>query len=126
MSFSVTRLAESLDTTHDVAKQIKQVLALRLTDGERHPEFEKDSPDYELLHNGPSRKLYIIDRLVNGFGVETIRSSNDTCFYFYGISYVNTGDTYTTTLCYDHGKRKWLLRSWGDIVEANEKRFRHG
>jgi len=63
--------------------------------------------------------LAFADKAMNGFGVEYIASSEDTMRTPDGLDYVNMGDTYDTTLVYDHGKGKYLITSWGDIVEAD-------
>ena len=122
--FSVERLAKYLDITPFQAKEVRRILDLRLVEGERS-EHESDSPEYELWHDSHSRKLYMIDRLkLGGFhGVEITRSTYDTQHTFNGLSYLNTGDTYGSTLLYDHGRGKWLLSSWGDIVEKQPRRF---
>jgi hypothetical protein len=58
-------------------------------------------------------------KMMDGFGVEYIRSSNDTVRTPDGLDYVNMGDTYDLTLVYDHNKGKYVVTSWGDIVEAD-------
>ena len=63
--------------------------------------------------------LRAADRMMDGFGVEYIRSSNDTVRTPDGLDYVNMGDTYDLTLVYDHNKGKYVVTSWGDIVEAD-------
>jgi hypothetical protein len=63
--------------------------------------------------------LAFADKAMNGFGVEYIASSEDTMRTPDGLDYVNMGDTYDTTLVYDHGKGKYVITSWGDIVEAD-------
>jgi hypothetical protein len=70
-----------------------------------------------FAYHKPFKALKILDVLLDGFGVEYIASSNDTCFDYYGIEYINTGDTYSTTILYDRDKDKMFLCSWGDIVE---------
>jgi hypothetical protein len=37
-------------------------------------------------------------------------------------AYINLGDTYTTTLLYDYQRDKWIITSWGDWVELQERR----
>jgi hypothetical protein len=36
-----------------------------------------------------------------------------------GLDYVNMGDTYDTTLIFDHRKGRFIVSSWGDIVERD-------
>lgn len=66
-----------------------------------------------------SRVLDAADKMMNTHGVEYIASSEDTYRSRDGLEYVNTGDTYTTTLIYDHGSSRYKVMSWGDIVEAD-------
>ena len=63
------------------------------------------------------------DRLLNGNGVEYIQSHADTMRSQDGLSYVNMGDTYDTTLLYDHKTGRFSVGSWGDIVERQPRRF---
>lgn len=67
--------------------------------------------------------LKVADDLLDGHGVEYIESLTDTMRSREGLSYVNMGDTYDTTLIYDHGKGRFVVSSWGDIVERDAKRF---
>jgi hypothetical protein len=34
-----------------------------------------------------------------------------------GLSYLNTGDTYELTICFNSDSRRFFLSSWGDIAE---------
>lgn len=58
------------------------------------------------------------DELMNGYGVEYIRHSLDGCRVVYGLDYVSMGDTYSTTLVYDHRNDRFIVGSWGSMVEA--------
>ena len=61
-----------------------------------------------------------INTLLGGYGVEAIRDHDFSRYYGdIGLLYVNMGDTYTPTVCYDTRKEKWLVCSWGDIVEKD-------
>ena len=40
----------------------------------------------------------------------------------YDFDYVNMGDTYVTTLVYDHLATRFRVASWGDMVETAERR----
>ena len=57
--------------------------------------------------------LELVNEILHCFGVE---GSPDTDGNF--LSYVNTGETYDLTLC--HYKGKFIISSWGDIVENND------
>jgi hypothetical protein len=94
---SVKRLAEGLGLLPAKAKTLKKKM------------------DTESVEDA----LAFADKAMNGFGVEYIASSEDTMRTPDGLDFVNMGDTYDTTLVYDHGKGKYLITSWGDIVEAD-------
>ena len=68
--------------------------------------------------------LEVVDELMDGNGVEYIDSHADTMRSQDGLSYVNLGDTYDTTLLYDHKTGRFSVGSWGDIVEKQPARFR--
>src|SRR5215831_12578522 len=117
------RLQVFLNIEPGEAKQVRRILELTLTRGVRC-EYENDSPSYEIEHDSPSRKLYMINAMKLGYyGVEILRSRHDTQHAFRGISYLNTGDSYGATLLYDYDKGKWILSSWGDVVERSGRRF---
>lgn len=74
----------------------------------------------DLMENASvEHVLRSASRMMDGFDVEYIRSNNDTMRTPDGLDYVNMGDTYDLTLIYDHGKGKYVVSSWGDIVEAD-------
>lgn len=70
--------------------------------------------------------MRVMDSILDTFGVEYIPSADDTYNRTEGLDYLNTGDTYTPTVIYDYGKGRWMITSWGDIVEREEKRFAEG
>jgi hypothetical protein len=78
-----------------------------------------------MAHGGTDRDaeetLEQIDNLIGGHGVEAVRDEhlegpggyfNDT-----PLLYVNMGDTYDTTICYDTIDGQFFIGSWGDFVE---------
>lgn len=56
---------------------------------------------------------------MSGYGVAYAPSTQDAAKGRNGLSYVNMGNTYSATLVYDHDKGRYLVSSWGDIVEAD-------
>lgn len=68
-------------------------------------------------------KLHALNLLLDTFGVEYLTDKRDTYTRSFGVEYLNTGDTYTPTVCYDHSSGTWRISSWGGIVENNERRF---
>ena len=71
----------------------------------------------------PGRLLRKVNAFLGLHGVEYINSVDDKVHESYGLSYINTGDTYITTLCYDHKSGRIFISSWGDVVEKNPRRF---
>ena len=69
-------------------------------------------------HSRVRRALEIIDSVLEIFGVEELKGKGGS------ILYANTGETYATTVLYDMKSQNWRVSTWGDIVEANEYRFR--
>jgi hypothetical protein len=76
--------------------------------------------------NDPDVTLQLADKLMNANGIEAIRGDYHVDNYYYDIValYVNTGDTYNGTLLYETEKDRFLVTSYGDWVEANERRYR--
>jgi len=74
------------------------------------------------------KTLQKIDKIVDGFGVETIRGDTIIDYYFRDIVafYINTGDTYSPTLLYKTETGTWLLTTWGDWVERNDSKYKIG
>lgn len=68
--------------------------------------------------------LDTINKILNGHGVEALTDNGwDTYYCNCGVLYVNMGETYCSTVCYDTRKERWLISSWGDLVENDPKRF---
>lgn len=65
------------------------------------------------------RKLYAVDELIEGFGVEAISTLGEFDSYWGDTvsEYINVGDTYVTTVLYDYSEKEWCLTSWGDWYE---------
>ena len=75
----------------------------------------------------PPRRCELVMAAVNeeigGFGVEAIRGRFvDSFFQDIQAEYVNLGDTYDMTILRDNETGNYRLTSWGDWVEANDKR----
>jgi len=43
--------------------------------------------------------------------------------FTYGLSYLNTGETYDLTILFDSRRERFFIGSWGDFVEANPSLF---
>jgi hypothetical protein len=70
----------------------------------------------DMMDTGAPRILQAADGMMDGNGVERIPGRP-------GLMYVNMGDTYDTTLIYDYKTDRFVVSSWGDIVERQPRRF---
>jgi len=57
------------------------------------------------------------------FGVDFVAPRRGDYSAARGLEFLNTGETYTPTVIYDHGSKTWKITSWGDIVERYPNRF---
>jgi hypothetical protein len=71
----------------------------------------------DMMDTGAPRILQTADKMMGGNGVERISGVGG------GLMYVNMGDTYDTTLIYDYKTNRFVVSSWGDIVERQPRRF---
>lgn len=60
-----------------------------------------------------------INDILEGHGVEAIWGEAETMLP--AAEYINMGDTYDSTILYDHTRAKWEVTTWGDWVEWAEK-----
>lgn len=70
----------------------------------------------DMMDTGAPRILQAADGMMDGNGVERIPGRP-------GLMYVNMGDTYDTTLIYDYKTDRFVVSSWGDLVERQPRRF---
>ena len=63
------------------------------------------------------QRLHALNATAETCGVEYIAHRDDTYSETYGIEYLNTGDSYASTLMFDHARGSWRVGSWGDVVE---------
>lgn len=74
-------------------------------------------------YNKPSDKelkLYAINELLSGYGVEPIQHESIYINSYYmniAACYINMGDTYINTVLLDHETGKFIICSWGDYYE---------
>jgi hypothetical protein len=67
-----------------------------------------------------------VNRLTDANGIEPINGDYHVDNFYHDIValYVNMGDTYETTLLYETDKDRFLVTSWGDWVEHNERKYK--
>ena len=89
--------------TPEQASEIRQVIAAANVSGARH-----DVHAMAALNKACA--------IMNGHGVEGMysRTTREEAYY------INTGDTYSTTILYDFNKRRFSITSWGDWYESTK------
>jgi hypothetical protein len=66
--------------------------------------------------------LTALNTVLGGYGDEPIRGRHvDGYYQDIQASYVNMGDTYTTTVLLDHETNRLVITSWGDWYERHER-----
>jgi hypothetical protein len=56
----------------------------------------------------------MLDEILHGYGVEVITNKAGKV----RIEYINFGDTYTPTLLYVRGSRRFTVGDWGTLLES--------
>ena len=125
-----TLLSEFRQLSPEDARLIR-ALASAADDGEKLKKLvEKSAPGTELyvrsMHSDPyySRlwrntvALHAIDKIMGTHGVEGLgpQRARD---YAPAYEYLNTGDTYASTLIFDRDKDRLFVGSWGDVAEKH-------
>lgn len=67
--------------------------------------------------------LHAINSILGTFGVESLRSRDDSFHGGPSHEYLNAGDAYATTLVYYRAANALRIACWGDIVEFNFKSY---
>ncbi len=119
---STKSLIDKLGMKPDDAALLKALM-----DGKKNS--EKVADDMGLLkgyYNMPPRVdriMLIANKLLDGSGVEYIPDREDSYTEAYGLNYINSGDTYDTTLFLDLTKGKFFISSVGYELEKHSRRF---
>lgn len=80
--------------------------------------------DIAKTHDEVDHVLDVFNNLLYGYGVEAIRGPHVDGYYMdINLLYINMGDTYSQTIVFDTLEEQFHVCSWGDIVEAQPKRF---
>lgn len=118
------QIQEAFDVSLEDAK-----LALKLIRGQVSPvdhseKFPQTCEWIRSCYSTPRENeiiLSALNELLRAYGVEGIENEEiyvDSYYRHFVASYLNTGDTYSTTILLDHLKNKWRLTSWGDFYES--------
>ena len=71
------------------------------------------------------QRLHALNAEAETCGVEYIAHRDDgfSADDQHGLEYLNTGDTYATTIIFDHARESWRVASRGDVVEARPNHY---
>jgi hypothetical protein len=126
----VEQIVEAFDVSLDDAKLALRIMRHKVNPVDMPDKFPNTFNTYRYLTSQIERctgtdnecRMSALNELLLTHGVEAIRTSEHIDRYHFDIraGYLNTGDTYNTTILLDHRDNKWLLTSWGDFVESIE------
>ncbi len=103
--------------TDTIAASIRGMIS-----GELYPAEESDAADRwrgQCFHEPDHLSLVLcaINDLLDCHGVECVPYADDSSFLRGPrFSYCNTGDSYATTVCYDHGRGRFVVCGWADLA----------
>jgi hypothetical protein len=115
---SVEKIANVLGIPRQNARTLKDVLTGKVD----LEDIEAGAERIGECYHKPSKidvVMHIANKILGGYGVEYVAHKNDGYLEreSKGFEYVNMGDTYEPTLIFDRLKGKWIVGTWGDIVE---------
>jgi len=128
------QIAEAFDVSLDDAKLALKIMNWKVKPTDFPDKLPKTCDQYRYLDTqfgdlydrdfgaDCSCRLTALDELLGTFGVEPIRTTEHIDRYWFDCRacYLNTGDTYNTTILFDTKKDRFYLTSWGDFVESLE------
>lgn len=120
---SEKRLVELLRISPEQAKTIRRIIRGPAPTDES-TEFPRTVRWIRSCHNMPmpgERRMAAIDEVLGTFGVESIARADSGVFEAPLLTYCNAGDTYAATIVRHRGG-SYRISSWGDAVEALERR----
>ena len=114
MNFPSIKTLETATMDKSKAKELRELLK-----GERKTRDYKSVQQLESqCFNSPDhvyRLMTACNEIMEGFGLEVVSKDGNAVY-----EYVNLGDTYTTTLIRHIPSGRYIVGSWGDIVEKGE------
>lgn len=115
------RLIERLGIPEADAKQMVSLIR-QATDSGSAEYWRRRYPGRHIITS--DEVLQLANHLLDGFGVEPIRCEYgcrvDAYYQEIVLLYVNMGDTYATTLCYDTRMEEFFLGDWGTWLQIHE------
>lgn len=123
-----TDIAKVFDVSLDDAKLALKIVNWKVKPTDFPDRFPKTCDYYKyrdtdaMFGTDCECRLAALDELLTTCGVETIDTSEhiDRYWFHCRACYLNTGDTYNTTILFDTKKDRFYLTSWGDFVESLE------
>lgn len=89
----------------------------------QHPAGQRRLAECHHPPGSVDLRLTVINDIIGGHGVEYISHRDDGMRDVYGIEYVNLGDTYITTILYDHKLDSFRCSDYGSIIERREGQY---
>jgi hypothetical protein len=71
----------------------------------------------ETVQDNPYKALEQADKILGTYGVEYVRSRQDSIWTPYGLEYLNTGDLYDPTLIFNHDSGRFCIAAPADFIE---------
>ena len=123
---SVKRLVDALKITPEKARTARGLIqgAIRTKDEKLFP---KSNRLFDRCHH-PMRRLdriiECLNELLEMHGVEYVSSGEQQMDGSHIVAeYLNSGDTYSMTLLFNHRSEAFSLTTWGDFIERNQRRY---
>jgi len=113
---SKAKLESSLCLTPEQATLIRKLIHQDVTTTDATL-FPQSNAHFNACYNRPfysERLMKCINEVMQGNGVEALGDSMNPL-----ALYVNTGDTYSSTLLYSYKTKTIRLTTWGDFAESN-------
>jgi len=98
-------------------QELRKVLEMTKAQLMQHPAGEARCRGCYHLPACYDIRLHVLDAVAETYGVEYIASERDSFREFYGLDYLNTGDSYALTIVRSRETGNYRVCSWGDIVE---------
>jgi|TARA_Y100000034_G_scaffold133551_1_gene199319 hypothetical protein len=125
IALTVRHIADAFEIDDKLANDVYRLI-VDLDSTEKYANMWEDQP-YINDYSRAEKVLFICNILLDGHGVESVEGNYlDGYYQTIQLEYVNMGDTYSTTIIHDNLKEKFVLTSWGNIVENEEERFEQG
>ena len=117
---SIKEIGEALQIDKVACQFVKRFASCETREeyNELESEYDKFELDTNQYFNLLSTLLSAFDKIIEGFGVEYIGKQEDCYNWTPKAEYVNTGDTYNSTIILKHSNERFYLGCWADIVEG--------